>query len=408
MRRYRFLGSRPATPVRTCVSRSGTIHGVLSWFCAEMGAATLTNEPYVDGHRHQAFHPLPEQMDVEAGDLVTVVIDDDGQACVDALREGWRLARLVADEPSRRNGATWFKPRRSAAAYGGAAMTTRSWLAVAVLPTFAGLAHCDPPDPQPAAAVVAIDSAGSAIYIPSGGDLVVLLTDQPGTGRLHSAAVTPDGRRAWVTECCEPVWGRWWAIDVGVGPRDPFPLPGYNFDLDPSAQRLLSLGYFRLAIRDLDSEIIREEDLIDPQPSRDPYDAGWVSADRLAVLEFVQPDSGNEFRLVVTDAELTGYGEATGVVIASDFEAPWPRLAGVGADGSILVFQADAHDQRTNRLEAYDPDTLQRRPFADVRLPTRATAAWVDGTHVMWIDRHQRLHVDGERIRGRYTWVRSA
>jgi protein arginine N-methyltransferase 1 len=85
MRRYRYLGSSPATPVRTCVSRSGTIHGVLSWFAAEMGAATLTNEPYVGGHRHQAFHPLEEQMDVAAGDLVTVVLDDDGRACVDAF-----------------------------------------------------------------------------------------------------------------------------------------------------------------------------------------------------------------------------------------------------------------------------------------------------------------------------------
>ena len=75
----------PATPVRTCVSRSGTIHGVLSWFSAEMGAATLTNEPYVGGHRHQAFHPLREPMDVEAGDVVSAVIDDDGQAHVDAI-----------------------------------------------------------------------------------------------------------------------------------------------------------------------------------------------------------------------------------------------------------------------------------------------------------------------------------
>jgi hypothetical protein len=246
------------------------------------------------------------------------------------------------------------------------------------------------------------------VYVPAGGHPIVLLTDQPGTGRLHSAAVTPDGRRAWVTECCEPVWGRWWEIDVGVGPSDPLPLPGYNFDLDPSAERLLSLGYFQLAVRDLDGNVISEENLLDPEPTRDAYDAGWVSADRLAVLELVQPDAGNEFRLVVTDADLTGYGEATGVVIGSNVEAPWPRLAGVGADGSILVFEADAHDQMTGTLAAYDADTLRRRPSADVRLPKRARAAWVDGDHVMWIDRHHRLRVDGERISGRYTWVRSA
>ena len=85
MRRYRYLGSPPATPVRTYVSRSGTIHGVLSWFSAELGAATLTNEPYFGGHRHQAFHPLREPMDVEAGDVVSAVIGNDGRAHVDAI-----------------------------------------------------------------------------------------------------------------------------------------------------------------------------------------------------------------------------------------------------------------------------------------------------------------------------------
>lgn len=85
MRRYRYLGSRPATPVRTCVSRSGTIHGLLSWFSADLGAATLTNEPYVSGHWHQAFHPLNEDLVVRAGEMLTVVIDDDGHACAAAL-----------------------------------------------------------------------------------------------------------------------------------------------------------------------------------------------------------------------------------------------------------------------------------------------------------------------------------
>lgn len=85
MRRYGYLKDRPATPVRTCVSRSGTVHGLLSWFSAEIGAATLTNEPYVGGHWHQAFHPLHEEMDVDAGVPLNVVIDDDGRACVAAL-----------------------------------------------------------------------------------------------------------------------------------------------------------------------------------------------------------------------------------------------------------------------------------------------------------------------------------
>jgi hypothetical protein len=234
------------------------------------------------------------------------------------------------------------------------------------------------------------------------------LTDYPGTGRLHSAAVTPDGRRAWVTECCEPVWGRWWEIEVGVGPQDPHPRNGYAFDLDPSARRLASLGYFGLAVRDLDGNVVASEDLSEPLPSRDAYDLAWIDDDRFAVLELVQPDSGNEFRLVASDASLIGYGDARGPVVASDVERPWPRLAGVADDGSILVLQADERDRATNVLHAYDANTLQRTPASDVRLPGRAIAAWVDDGHVMWIDRHHRLRVDGERIPGRYEWVRTA
>ena len=280
--------------------------------------------------------------------------------------------------------------------------------ALGSLAPFAGLACCDPPPDGPAVPIAAIDTAGSAVFVPAGGDPVVLFTDYPGTGRLHSAAVTPDGRRAWVTECCEPVWGRWWEIEVGAGPRDPNPQNGYAFDLDPSAQRIVSLGYYGLAIRDLDGNIVASEDLQEPAPSRDAYDVAWIDDDHFAVLEFVQPDAGNEFRLVTSDADLTGYGESIGVVVGTDFEAPWPRLAGVGADGSILVLQADPVHQATDVLHAYDPETLQRTPSADVRLPGPATAAWIDNGHVMWIDRDQRLRVDGERVAGRYTWVRTA
>ena len=87
------------------------------------------------------------------------------------------------------------------------------------------------------------------------------------------------------------------------------------------------------------------------------------------MLGFVRPDTGNALRPVTSDADLTGYGEAIGVVIGTDFEAPWPQLAGVGADGSILVLQADADDQTTDVFHADDPVTrcARRRPTSDCR-----------------------------------------
>ena len=62
------------------VSRAGTVHGLVSWFSADLGAATITNEPYVNGHWHQAFHPLPTDLPVAVGQVLDVAIDDHGHA----------------------------------------------------------------------------------------------------------------------------------------------------------------------------------------------------------------------------------------------------------------------------------------------------------------------------------------
>ncbi|HEX6657685.1 MAG TPA: hypothetical protein VF065_06370 [Ilumatobacter sp.] len=273
-----------------------------------------------------------------------------------------------------------------------------------------GAFPCDPPrDHRPDVAVGVIAVDGSTHFFPAGGAPIALLDDGPGTAWPRSVAVTPDGRDAWVTECCEPVWGQWWHVDVGVGPRDPVPRPGYAFDLDPSAKMLTSLGYYGVAIRDLDGAIVASENDLNALPvPRDPYDTAWIGRDRVAFLEFAQPDTGDEFRLVVTDARLTGYRDATGPVIATDLEAPWPRLAGADTGGRIMVFQADDHDELSDIVRAYDSATLEPVPTADIHLPRRASSIWIDGDHLMWIDRRHQLTVDGERIRGRYEWVRSA
>ena len=86
VRRHRYRGGRPAAPVRLRASRSGTVHGLLSWFSADLGAATLTNEPGRSGHWHQAFHPLDVELRIDAGDVLAAAIDDDGHASVTATR----------------------------------------------------------------------------------------------------------------------------------------------------------------------------------------------------------------------------------------------------------------------------------------------------------------------------------
>lgn len=280
----------------------------------------------------------------------------------------------------------------------------RLTLTIGLVAALAPLAppQCDPPRPPTSPiALGAITADGTAVYIPAGGTPIELLDDGPSTARLHSVDVTPDGERAWVTECCEPVWGQWWEVDVGVGPVDPFPRPGYAFDLDATEGEIASLGYFAVAIRDLAGEFIVSVDL----ERRDPWDVAWIDHDRIAVIELVSTDEGVEFRLVTTDDRLTGYATATGVLIGRGIDAPWPRLAGVDGGGRILVQRSDT-TRPSDLLEAYDPLTLERVPAADVRLAGRATSAWMADGHVVWIDRRQRVHVDGVRLPGRYTWAR--
>ena len=239
-------------------------------------------------------------------------------------------------------------------------------MVLASVPLLGGVVRCEPPDHRPNLAVGVIAVDGTSQHIPAGGTPIELMEDGPTSAWPRTVAVTPDGRRAWVTECCEPVWGHWWEVEVGVGPRDPIPRNGYAFDLNPSATMLTSLGYFSVAIRDLDGNFLALETELHTLPvSRDPYDTAWMTDERVAFLEFAQPETGNEFRLVVTDPALTGYRQTVGAVIATDFEAPWPRLAGVDVGGNIMVFQADARDGLTDVVRAYT-----RRRSSACRPPT--------------------------------------
>jgi type I protein arginine methyltransferase len=82
MRTYSYLDCPQAEAVTARITRPGTVHGLLSWFAADFGSASVSNEPFGVSHWHQAFHPLPEDIAVEAGDELAVLIDDAGFAWV--------------------------------------------------------------------------------------------------------------------------------------------------------------------------------------------------------------------------------------------------------------------------------------------------------------------------------------
>ncbi|MET0578905.1 MAG: methyltransferase domain-containing protein, partial [Ilumatobacteraceae bacterium] len=74
VRTYDYVRPVPRTSAAVRAARGGTVHGVLTWFSADFGAAAVTNAPASGSHWHQAFHPLPRDVAVDTGDLVTIRI----------------------------------------------------------------------------------------------------------------------------------------------------------------------------------------------------------------------------------------------------------------------------------------------------------------------------------------------
>jgi len=82
LRSFTYLDCAEAAPVAVRAKSSGTAHGLLSWFSAEFGSATVHNEPFSGSHWHQAFHPLPAEMTIKEGEELSLMIDDGGFALV--------------------------------------------------------------------------------------------------------------------------------------------------------------------------------------------------------------------------------------------------------------------------------------------------------------------------------------
>jgi type II protein arginine methyltransferase len=80
IRAYRYRDCPEAMGVNMRAAKSGTVHGVLSWFAADFGNAVVSNAPGSGSHWHQAFHPLQEEVRVKEGDPLSLLIDDGGFA----------------------------------------------------------------------------------------------------------------------------------------------------------------------------------------------------------------------------------------------------------------------------------------------------------------------------------------
>ncbi|MGE0213150.1 MAG: ribonucleotide-diphosphate reductase subunit beta [Parvibaculaceae bacterium] len=65
--------------------RSGTVHGLLSWFALDFGGHVVSNSVHLDSHWHQAFHPLKKPMQVNEGNELRLMLDYEGVASINKL-----------------------------------------------------------------------------------------------------------------------------------------------------------------------------------------------------------------------------------------------------------------------------------------------------------------------------------
>lgn len=257
--------------------------------------------------------------------------------------------------------------------------------------------------------IVAIRADGDAVRIGPDGSQTVLYEGadprvQPEEGELtivDSVAVTRDGR-TFVSTCCEPVPGSWFELSEGADAT--FRAYGHGLDVSPDGQTILSVGAQDITVSDLDGNVVDSITFDDTaNPYRQPYEAIWLDDGRIAVLEYRQLGDEHQFLLYVAASPSEAMA-AQGLLIGTDIDAPWPQLAGVGSDGSVLVFEASGDPATATAVHAYDPDTLE--PRADVALPAPATNARVQDGVLTWIDVPGELHVGDAVVPGEYRWAR--
>ena len=131
----------------------------------------------------------------------------------------------------------------------------------------------------------------------------------------------------------------------------------------------------------------------------------WLDDDTLAVLAFARTTQADVSRLLTaTRAALGGVGDRHGRrgAVAS---SPWPRLAGVGDDGSILVFQGAGDAADCDRAAGVRPGHAGA-PVRDVAAAGAGDLRPVQDGVLTWIGTDGALHVGDTVVPGEYRWAR--
>ncbi|MEO6123560.1 MAG: hypothetical protein ABIR32_07590 [Ilumatobacteraceae bacterium] len=253
--------------------------------------------------------------------------------------------------------------------------------------------------------IVAIDANGDAVIVALDGANTVLFDgpdpDEPPAGEgetsgIDGVAITPDGTRAYIGLCCEPVVGTLLqTTPPAMANVDDSVVYGHGPAIAPGGGLLARIVYDTLTVSDL-----AINDLATVPEDFDvgfTYDLAWADDQHLLALRL--GPGGTDLRVFTFSANTLTAGASATIFGAAVDPVQGASFAGRG-DGVIYILGVIP-----GTLTAYDSTTLA--PIADRNIAVvGAVSAWVEGGAVRWVDSARQLHVGDAIVPGQYLWVR--
>lgn len=222
--------------------------------------------------------------------------------------------------------------------------------------------------------LVAVDAAGNALYFPSPAGAPIVLFDGPdpvaptgdGPGlEVERVAVSPDESTAYISTCCEPVFGTMFKTSppasVSFGDTQSV---GYSPAIDPTGQ-LVAIAHYEgaLTVERLDgAAIATSTPSNDGSESLSPWDVMWIDSNTIAMLGVV--DLRFDVRFFVFDG--TAIAPAGSVIlglfeptVSYSFASTRPRTR-LGASCTTRCLPRQPHAPDTNANQQPEPESARQ------------------------------------------------
>ncbi len=271
--------------------------------------------------------------------------------------------------------------------------------------------------------LVAITAEGDAVFFAVGSTAPTMLFDGPdpdapppeegpGPNVVDSVAITPDGSKAFVGLCCEPIAGAILTAeppDLASYETTTPPVFGYGPAVSPDG-RYVAVGEINgpvVSITEIATGTRLDVPTLEvPLDVYFPYDTMWMDDDRLVALGTITggSPSGGWFAYAITISDgAVSVGDAIDLsALAEVGPGTLLRLAGV-LDGDRFAVQREGESSAA--AVEFSSGSIEPGGAIDVGEPARSI--WLQpGRETIHVGLDERLHVGDEIIPGAYRWAR--